>query len=44
MIKNKVKELLSELKKPKVQTVLILDYKKKIIVKTSIQAMIQVLN
>ena len=29
MIKNKLKELLSELKKPKVQTVLFLDYKKR---------------
>ena len=29
MIKNKLKELLSELKKPKVQTALVLDYKKK---------------
>ena len=29
MIKNKLKELLSELKKFKVQTILVLDYKKR---------------
>ena len=30
MIKSKLKELLSELKKPKVQTILFLEYKKRI--------------
>ena len=37
MIKNKLKELLSDLKKFKVQTILVLDYKKEMIVKSSIQ-------
>ena len=35
-IKNKLKELLSELKKLKVQTILILEYKKEMILKSSI--------
>ena len=37
MIKNKLKELLNELKKLKVQTKLLLLFKKKMIVKYSIQ-------
>ena len=39
MIKNKLKWLLSELKKFKVQAVLVLDYMKKIIEKSSIQVL-----
>ena len=39
VIKNKIKELLSELKKFKAQTKLALDYKKKMIVKSSIQVL-----
>ena len=36
MIKNKLKELLSELRKFKVQTILVLEYEKRMIVKSSI--------
>ena len=39
MIKNKLKELLSELKKFKVQTILVLEYEKRMIVKSSIQVL-----
>ena len=39
MTKNKLKELLSGLKKFKVQTVLVLDSKKKMIIKSSIQVL-----
>ena len=39
MIKNKLKELLSELKKFKVQTILVLKYEKRMIVKSSIQVL-----
>ena len=37
VIKNKLKELLSELKKFRIQIILVLDYKKKMIVKSSIR-------
>ena len=39
MIKNKLKELLSELKKFKVQTILVLEYEKRMIIKSSIQVL-----
>ena len=39
MIKNKLKEFLSELKKFKVQTVLVLDLRKEMIIKSSIQGL-----
>ena len=39
MIKNKLKEFLSELKKSNFQTVLILDYKKIMTVKSSIRVL-----
>ena len=39
VIKKKLKEMLSELKKFKVQTILVLDYKKKKTVKSSIQVL-----
>ena len=39
MIKNKLREFLSELKKFKVQTMLVLEFKKRMIVKSSIQVL-----
>ena len=39
MIKEKLKELLGELKKFQVQTILVLDYKEKMILKSSIQVL-----
>ena len=39
MIKNKFKKLLRELKKFKVQAILVMDYKKKMIAKSSIRVL-----
>ena len=39
MIKNKLKELLTELKKFKVQAIIALEYKKKIIIKSSVRVL-----